>query len=1486
MTAQLRYSSVVRIFLLLLCLSGGGNLWAETTTIDLTTGSAVCSKISDGSFTFTPAQGTGSDAPIYYADAHPGLRFHAGNALTISSSSLTITDVSIQYTNDGSNDIRSSSINAMRIDTDDSSSWGKTFTSKHFADNNNGVSALSLSPARNSIVFSFNTTDNSKSPNLYIASITITYADNPDADSKNTFVWDFTQTLSDVDTKLLTEDATNWNFDSNEWKPKTAISGTAITATTNATANPIEYFYGLDATWTANNSSFMYQNTNGNYVRVRQGDKITIPNLQVGDIVTVVSKTANSSSARGITPPGNLSVTAGFTTSTEQITNIGTVTGAGNVDLVPTNHLNFISITVESANKAWPTLSFANGSTPSAEVPYSGGSTTYTNALTSVPAGATATYSILFDANAGGASAASINTSTGELTLKAAGEVIVRATVTAGTNNSAYYCDYILTVTQAIQYASWTYSADEKEIDGENRPYQGTVTFTSSGVIANGTKITDIPGLEVAFTAAGTVSNISTGDQNKYNGLALDGNGNVTFTPSVNGYLSLQGNFYIDTSLGSSISITNGNDTYYRTLTELTTPLIAGTTYTLSATGSNFNLAAFTFRPAFLNPTETAEQTETFEANSATTEYPILVHSADAGVRFSGDRSVVNLSNEGDVTLVGGGTAVIRGKVLSGENELTAYYTLEANVLSVAGMIPANDSTITTLDNHSVYIQFSDEISTTVDATKVVVLKDAQQLTGINVAKAGSSVALHEKTLVLSNFPAMDPGSTYTIRLMSGCVSKEGVSDVKNPEFIGTFTVKSSEPPLNWVYPSTTSAVRIGTSIVLQTSNNIDENYPNGGVIGTLTYEGDDDDSDGYPMNLVAIKDGKNLVFKPTKPMVPNKLYTLTVGADQVKLTDSNSKITKDKVFMFTTGTATGSAPVLTSSSPANGAVINLPASNDKIDLYFDQNLELEPYSTVNIYPINGSESLSRGSSEKLNDNGDLVAQNMTIDSENPQHLSFEVGSDLKYDLYYEMVIPANIVTAPGGMPNSAYTVKFKINRNSNSTEVTPATFYPHTWDFNKLGSDSSTDGKTAYKLIEHANKYSTYGNVKNCMVSTSIDGYTSYTNKGNDNNRPFDQGADVYIATGSSSKYNLPEFEGIRISLVKPIRNRFELRNVTSKETANKNLDGTDKWQFRMIGNTHYMTLSNVPKGKLYMVINTKYIGINSPNATFEETSGATITNEGTLMNTNGTRKVVIDVTEAGDVSFCVKDFTCEKIAVAADTKTFKTNYVKDYKTYATDCLNYDVRYDLLNAFTDHSVKAYYITGMANSTGNTATVTATEVNQENAVKGSQGVLVVYQGGVENNTEVPVFKADVNTSAKEVVASGATSEQLVNLFKTKDEIASKPANHYLYVLSYTGSQGGGLGFYNYVGSAYVDRAAYLFMLKEWVGEDPYGSGTTSARKASLITIDAEGVTTGVSEVETEKTPNNDGYFYNLNGIRVEHPKAGIYIRNGKKVVIK
>lgn len=1324
--------------------------------------------------------------------------------------------------------------------------------------------------------------------------------------AKNTFVWDFTKGISTVDQWLLLKDKSNdakWvqtETNGTTWRLQKTISEAAFTQNGST---ELEYAYGLQLDASASTQNLLNDNTTG--FGLRKDHKLIIPDLTLGDEISITF-TANKD--RGIYLPTHISdgVNFGPVSANGTYTATGTITaGTDTLVLAAINNISFKNITVRRAMKPWPSMSFANGSKVNVEIPYGETSTTYTNALTNVPTGGSVTYEVLLSNAsvdvAGGTvtqdGTVGIDPSTGALSNIKEGTTIVRAKFTSESSAfSDYYCDYILNATQASEFASWEYSADSKEIDGEDRPYQGSYTITKSGNIKSTDRVvTAIPGIKMTMGNLDETWYVTTIDGVHYAKTdatterttkeATKGNF-YKFEPIVNGFLSVTGrnslnHLYL---MDGNSQVKDHNGPFTGKFTEIENyPLIAGTTYYI-VSQNEFNLHSFTFRPAFLTPDETAEQTETFVANSSTTAFPKLVHNADAGVRFSGNRSVVNLSNNGGVTLVGGGTAVVRGKVIAGENELTASYTLEANVLSVAGMTPANGSTITTLDNHSVYIQFSANISTTVDATKVVVLKDAQQLTGINVAKAGSSVSSYENTLVLSNFPAMEAGSTYTIRLMSGCVSKDGDVSVKNPEFIGTFTVESSEPPLNWVYPSTTSAVRIGTSIVLQTNNNIDENYPNGGVVGTLTYDGVAGDSD-YPMNLVAIKDGKNLVFKPTKPMVPNKLYTLTIGANQVKLKDATSMITKDKVFMFTTGTATGSAPVLTSSTPANEAAIDLPANTDKINLYFDQNLELEPYSTVSIIPVNGSESLSRGTSEKLNDNGVLVAQNMTIDSENPQHLSFEVGSDLKYDLYYEMVIPANIVTAPGGMPNSASTVKFKINRNPNSHEVNASTFYPHTWDFNKFG-DQTVATTTAYNIINN------YGDSKETgkqINSLYVNGY-SYTTKAQ-TGYGFDQGNDVYFNNKSGEKETLDEFEGIRISLVKSESNRFELAKVTKtvgdNTVVDTNVDGTTKWQFRMNGNTHYMTLSKVPAGKLYMVVNSPYLGINSPNATFESVSGEgyTLENDNTLLNTNGTKKVVINVAQAGDVSFCVKNFTCEKMAVAAHTKTFKPSYKNDSKTktYASDRVFYDVRYDLLNEFTDHNVKAYYITGITNNSGvNTADITATQVPLANAAKADEGVLVVYQGGVDADTEVPIFKADVNTESGEVsnlfrvIAKGSTT------FPTAD------SGYYNYVLSSGGSKSTGVGFYRYTGTTFSDRAAYLPIPIAYVNTGS-GSSSTSSKGTRLLLLDAdEQVATAILEVKGDgiATRNNDGYFYNLNGMRVEHPKAGIYIRNGKKVVMK
>ena len=77
-----------------------------------------------------------------------------------------------------------------------------------------------------------------------------------------------------------------------------------------------------------------------------------------------------------------------------------------------------------------------------------------------------------------------------------------------------------------------------------------------------------------------------------------------------------------------------------------------------------------------------------------------------------------------------------------------------------------------------------------------------------------------------------------------------------------------------------------------------------------------------------------------------------------------------------------------------------------------------------------------------------------------------------------------------------------------------------------------------------------------------------------------------------------------------------------------------------------------------------------------------------------------------------------------------------------------------------------------------------------------------------------------------------------------------------------------------------------------------GTGDLAANKAFLrtttnvtspsapgFTLDFGTGTTGITEIEKSVNAGNEAVF-NLNGQRVAQPKKGLYIVNGKKVIIK
>lgn len=88
------------------------------------------------------------------------------------------------------------------------------------------------------------------------------------------------------------------------------------------------------------------------------------------------------------------------------------------------------------------------------------------------------------------------------------------------------------------------------------------------------------------------------------------------------------------------------------------------------------------------------------------------------------------------------------------------------------------------------------------------------------------------------------------------------------------------------------------------------------------------------------------------------------------------------------------------------------------------------------------------------------------------------------------------------------------------------------------------------------------------------------------------------------------------------------------------------------------------------------------------------------------------------------------------------------------------------------------------------------------------------------------------------------------------------------------------------GRTVPDRKAYLNGIDEKTQVSSTESDPLQGKYVSFDDIEDSSTVTGITDVNNEQPRVNDGVFYNLQGMRVENPTHGIYIVNGKKVIIK
>lgn len=159
------------------------------------------------------------------------------------------------------------------------------------------------------------------------------------------------------------------------------------------------------------------------------------------------------------------------------------------------------------------------------------------------------------------------------------------------------------------------------------------------------------------------------------------------------------------------------------------------------------------------------------------------------------------------------------------------------------------------------------------------------------------------------------------------------------------------------------------------------------------------------------------------------------------------------------------------------------------------------------------------------------------------------------------------------------------------------------------------------------------------------------------------------------------------------------------------------------------------------------------------------------------------------------------------------------------------------------------------------ASVSGTTVNltKVQTVAAGEGVLVRSLDGQATTEDIPVAA---------VVVSKSEDNMFVG---TLTDIESLPTNGDGYTNYILNNGSKGLGFYRAYNQTVAAGKAYLAV------------PATSAAKISFFSLD--GGTVGIEGIESNEEAKEDVY-YTISGQRVAAPTKGLYIKNGKKVIVK
>lgn len=300
-----------------------------------------------------------------------------------------------------------------------------------------------------------------------------------------------------------------------------------------------------------------------------------------------------------------------------------------------------------------------------------------------------------------------------------------------------------------------------------------------------------------------------------------------------------------------------------------------------------------------------------------------------------------------------------------------------------------------------------------------------------------------------------------------------------------------------------------------------------------------------------------------------------------------------------------------------------------------------------------------------------------------------------------------------------------------------------------------------------------------------------------------------------------------------------------------------------------------------------------------------------------------VMNTADANHLTFTLNGWIVEKLAVSTDAKSVNS------LGYASESRDKEIDPELMGYMTGSGLKAYTVTEVKydNEPGEFPTVkleavptgkvigaathhdhnayiiynTDASVNDTKAVNAlNNGFHLFVPDMHDKSTADDPQKSVLPVSGNGLRAWLDPANQIYQTYTYSDgnvSGAGEGVNEYTtYVLSSKGEN-----IYTHVTETGVERfrrvkagtkpgnnKAYLPLLTEKVKPSTGNDNTAKGMFAIVFVDEEEGTeTTSLNGVESTVRTYDDGSYYTLGGVKVQNPtKKGIYIKNGKKVVIK